>query len=239
MATPTAQQYLSVLRTYLGVTESPLGSNRTRVGVEYGWNGVPWCAQTVSVALRRSGLTNWWSASTDQMEAWARAGRNGARWISRLSTPRPGDIAVWDWKRDGTANHVSTIESVRADGMLITIGGNESNRCQRAVRSKSGLRGYIRLPFRIPVTTAPKPPTTNVVHPTLRLGSTGAAVKELQTKLNKVVGSRLVVDGQFGEKTKTAVINLQRFFKLVADGIVGPKTWGILDYTYAMKMAGA
>lgn len=231
----TAQQFLTAMRGYLGVTESPLGSNRTRVGVEFGWNGVPWCAQTISVAARRVRMS-WWSASTDQMEAWARAGRNGARWLSRTATPRPGDIAVWDWRGDGTANHVSVVESTRADGKLVTIGGNESNRCQRAVRSKSGLRGYIRLPFTLPAPAPlPKPPTTGVNHPVLVLGSRGIAVKELQTKLNKATGSRLVVDGVFGQKTKDKVVAFQRYFGASGDGIVGPKTWALLDYIYALK----
>lgn len=234
----TAQQYLNVLRSFIGITESPLGSNRSQIGVWYGWNGVPWCAETVSVAAKRVGV-NWWSASTDQMEAWARAGRNGARWLPSGSIPRPGDIAVWDWKRDGTANHVSTVEVAHADGRITTIGGNESNRVQRAVRSRSGLRGFIRLPFTAVLSPtpvpAPAPPTGSVSHPTLQYGSTGIAVKELQWKLNATTGSKLLGNGIFDSATKTAVINFQRFFNLTADGIVGPKTWSVLDYIYDLK----
>lgn len=165
MTAPTVSQFLTAMRSFLGVIESPYGSNRTRVGFEFGWNGVAWCAQTISVACHKAGWgQTFWSASTDIWELNAKNGINGAKWISASTTPKPGDIAVWDYKRDGTANHVSAVESVRSDGMLITIGGNESNRCQRAVRSKTALRGYVRLPFRVVVavpnpTPAPKPVT--------------------------------------------------------------------------------
>lgn len=72
-------------------------------------------------------------------------------------------------------------------------------------------------------------------HPVLREGSTGTAVKVLQWELNVTTGSRLSGDGNFGPATKTAVMNFQRFFKLPADGIVGSKTWGVLDYVYALR----
>lgn len=54
---------------------------------------------------------------------------------------------------------------------------------------------------------------------TIKLGSTGSAVKTLQNKLN------IRVDGVFGEYTKRAVIEFQAKNNLTADGIVGPNTW--------------
>ncbi|MBD0261451.1 MAG: peptidoglycan-binding protein [Tolypothrix sp. Co-bin9] len=61
----------------------------------------------------------------------------------------------------------------------------------------------------------------------LRQGDSGSAVAELQRLLN-AKGATLVVDGIFGTGTQTAVINFQRSNKLVADGIVGAKTWAAL-----------
>lgn len=39
------------------------------------------------------------------------------------------------------------------------------------------------------------------------------------------------IDGYFGQKTKSAVLEAQSFFKIVQDGIVGNETWGkLLEY---------
>lgn len=54
---------------------------------------------------------------------------------------------------------------------------------------------------------------------TVKLGSRGADVKTLQTKLN------LSADGIFGPITEEAVKEFQKANGLTVDGIVGPKTW--------------
>ena len=59
--------------------------------------------------------------------------------------------------------------------------------------------------------------------PTLRRGDSGAAVKQLQQKLN------IEVDGYFGPDTEAAVTHFQKRRGLVADGIVGGYTWDELD----------
>lgn len=69
-------------------------------------------------------------------------------------------------------------------------------------------------------------------YPTLRKGSKGPYVKELQTILNYGYGAHLVVDGIFGSLTEIAVISFQKMKGLVADGIVGPKTWAELKREY-------
>jgi peptidoglycan hydrolase-like protein with peptidoglycan-binding domain len=67
----------------------------------------------------------------------------------------------------------------------------------------------------------------------LRFGSTGAAVVELQHRLNATRGPSdvpLVADGIFGQKTLAAVkrFQLQGHPVLIADGIAGPLTRGKL-----------
>lgn len=62
------------------------------------------------------------------------------------------------------------------------------------------------------------------IQPTLKIGSKGPDVKELQQLLNSK-GYSLIVDGDFGPSTQAAVKNFQRANGLTDDGIVGPKTW--------------
>jgi hypothetical protein len=64
--------------------------------------------------------------------------------------------------------------------------------------------------------------------PMLRVGSTGDAVRQAQELLVRH-GATLVPDGQFGPRTKRAVIDLQRSAGLTPDGIVGPRTWRALE----------
>lgn len=69
-----------------------------------------------------------------------------------------------------------------------------------------------------------------VTHKTVRYGSKGGTVKELQQKLNDSGASPpLVVDGIFGPKTRAATVTFQKSQSLEPDGIVGPLTWGALD----------
>lgn len=58
---------------------------------------------------------------------------------------------------------------------------------------------------------------------TLKMGSTGAAVTELQEKLN-ILGYGLSVDGSFGSATDAAVRDFQSKNGLTVDGIVGSAT---------------
>ena len=57
---------------------------------------------------------------------------------------------------------------------------------------------------------------------TLKKGSQGEAVKQIQRKLG------LKDDGDFGQKTHDAVAAWQKANGLLDDGIVGPKTWAMM-----------
>jgi murein L,D-transpeptidase YcbB/YkuD len=51
----------------------------------------------------------------------------------------------------------------------------------------------------------------------------------LQGVLRRKAAQPVAVDGDFGQSTDGAVRNLQRFFGLQVDGVVGPKTWAVVD----------
>jgi peptidoglycan hydrolase-like protein with peptidoglycan-binding domain len=66
-------------------------------------------------------------------------------------------------------------------------------------------------------------------HPTIKKGSTGAAVKLAQKRLVMRWYDPGPIDGLFGAKTEKAVKYYQGDRLLANDGIVGPKTWARLD----------
>lgn len=64
--------------------------------------------------------------------------------------------------------------------------------------------------------------------PLLRRGDVGVAVRILQLLLLNG-GNAVGVDGVFGDRTEYAVKGFQTREKLLADGIVGRKTWYALS----------
>lgn len=99
---------------------------------------------------------------------------------------------------------------VEIDGWL----GPESTAALKSFQSKSGL-----------VADGQAGPLTwpKLVY-SLKQGADGNHVKALQTALNKR-SAGLVLDGDFGSVTNTAVRNFQSVNRLVVDGHAGPVTW--------------
>lgn len=78
-------------------------------------------------------------------------------------------------------------------------------------------------------------PDAGTTHPTIKLGSKGPAVEELQQKLNTVPAKEVSIyvtpHGKFDKTTRIAVQEFQRTRKppLPAQGVVGKGTWAALD----------
>ena len=70
-----------------------------------------------------------------------------------------------------------------------------------------------------PVVVKAEPAPVTPAQPVLKVGSKGAAVKQLQAKL------KITADGVFGPKTKAAVVAFQKKHGLPGDGIVAASTW--------------
>jgi peptidoglycan hydrolase-like protein with peptidoglycan-binding domain len=71
----------------------------------------------------------------------------------------------------------------------------------------------------------PAPVKTHLPLPTgiIRQGNKGDNVKQLQTALNSI-GYPCTADGDFGPKTKAALVAFQKNVSISADGIYGPTT---------------
>ncbi len=65
--------------------------------------------------------------------------------------------------------------------------------------------------------------------PVLSQGSKGKTVSTLQGLLKTTKDYKGAVDGEFGSQTKTAVQAFQKRSGLVADGVVGDRTWYALS----------
>lgn len=63
--------------------------------------------------------------------------------------------------------------------------------------------------------------------PQLQQGDSGDAVILMQ-KLLRYLGKKLAVTGSFNDETRNRVTEFQRTNRLVADGVVGDRTWSEL-----------
>ena len=71
----------------------------------------------------------------------------------------------------------------------------------------------------------------------IKEGDEGENVLKIQKQLNAIANAnnsitRVVEDGVFGEDTKNAVEDFQKYYGLEADGIVGRQTWGAIQQVY-------
>jgi hypothetical protein len=162
-----------------------------------------------------------------------------------FGAPQPGD-QIFFWPTDRTdpnvVQHTGLVE--RSDSKKVyTIEGNSSN----GVRRRSYDLNYVRIAgygrprwdsefgAAIPVEGTVKPYEPADDYPTLRKGSNGDSVSQVQRILKKL-GYDLGaygpagdgIDGDFGKKTDEAVRKLQKEYGLTVDGVVGPKTWAVL-----------
>jgi peptidoglycan hydrolase-like protein with peptidoglycan-binding domain len=92
-------------------------------------------------------------------------------------------------------------------------------------------------------------PTSSIAHaasinacpPTQSQGASNTWVQVIQFKLNNyhLGGTPVAVDGVFGPKTKAAVVDLQNAFGISGGGgVVGTRTWSVLDFCPGWNQAG-
>ncbi|MGI5525985.1 peptidoglycan-binding protein [Streptomyces syringium] len=83
----------------------------------------------------------------------------------------------------------------------------------------------------IVTTTDSQPCNFTINRPTLKLGSSGEAVKQAQCYLNlSMQGDKLLEDGSFGPVTEAATKRFQKCAEITVDGIVAAQTWSFLTF---------
>lgn len=91
--------------------------------------------------------------------------------------------------------------------------------------AKYGYHTKLRAAYRRQNASDPRTPPTSGM---LRLGSNGKGVREVQSLLSRA-GWSLKIDGDFGPRTKQAVMEFQRANGTSIDGVVGPETMRLLS----------
>ena len=137
---------LEIARGELGNTENPAGSNRTKYGAWYGWNGQPWCMMFVQWCFAQAGRPlPHRTASCGDLLSWYRKYQPECI----VTAPRPRDIVIYTFWHTGilesaAASAVTAIEGNTSPGEA----GSQDNGggVYRRTRSKALVKAYIR-PF--------------------------------------------------------------------------------------------
>ncbi len=156
--------------------------------------------------------------------------------VNRVSTASAARSSTPTLKQGSKGASVKTLQQkLKNAGYNVAVDGDFGPKTAAAVKKYQAAHGLVADGVVGPKTWAklnaaatPKPPSTPASTPTLKQGASGAAVKNLQTRL-RAHGYNVSVDGAFGPATASAVKQFQSSKGLTADGIVGPKTWQALN----------
>lgn len=140
-----------------------------------------------------------------------------ANWIRRGLIKEMPDCVCCVFRKKGN--------SMKHTGMH--VGGGTVIDCSTGV-SSVGMRGWTHYGIPAGLYEEGEIPM-DIVKPVLRKGDRGDEVKDLQERLNALGYDCGNVDGVFGTRTKNAVVRFQTDNGLDPDGIVGGKTWAVLD----------
>lgn len=217
----TSAALLDVAMKHEGIKEWPGAQHNPAIlqmgrlaGINwYTRDEIPWCAVFVNAMLAMIGVPGTNSAMARSFMHWGEP--------VPVNNIRPGDILVFPRDSAGPdAGHVNIVQRVEGANVYC-IGGNQSDMvCVRVYRIGDILPNGVRRWDGSGISAN---------RPTLRQGSKGVFVKSLQDQLAELNYFSGKVDGDFGPLTKTAVMALQSDNGLTSDGIVGPRTWAMLD----------
>ncbi|WP_129337111.1 peptidoglycan-binding protein [Cellulomonas endophytica] len=241
----TADAVVAAAASQIGYFVRPGGV--TKFGSWYGLPQGQWCAMFVSWSANEAGALDIIPkhAYTPSGVAWFQA---RGRWHGGPAGIRRGDVLYFDFPGGPRrVSHVGLVESVAADGSVLTIEGNTAGpggeqrnggACLRK-RRRSWIVGYGRPDYAGGGGAPVQAQGVSADH--LARGHRGAAVSELQRRL-AALGHDLGpagADGDLGARTEAALVAFQRSAGLEADGVYGPRTRAALEAATSAAAAPA
>lgn len=220
------EKVIAGAKSYIGVKESPANSNNVEFNTWYYGRPVsgasyPWCAVFVSYVFDKfaKGLVK-------KTASCAEMGNEFKKNNMFFKNPEVGDIVFFKFSTNKRwTNHVGIVVEVKTPNSFVTVEGNTSctsndNGGSVMVRSRtmSNVVGFGRPAY-------DKESKTFNVPKTVKKGSVGITVRNLQALLSNKGYDPGPIDGEFGEKTRSALVKFQTNNGLTPDGICGPLSW--------------
>jgi hypothetical protein len=127
--TPLREKALKTAISQLGISESPMGSNRCKFSAWYGFVG-PWCAMFVTFCYDTNGSKAFVRGSRFAYVGYiTAAARAGGRGLAIVRDPKPGDLVCFgDY-------HVGIFEGWTTNGYR-SIEGNYGDKVQRVTHAR-------------------------------------------------------------------------------------------------------
>jgi hypothetical protein len=120
------EKIILVAEKEIGYTENPPGTNKTKYGKWFGFDGVAWCGMFVSWCYYHAGFS---LGNIGFSKGFAGCGTayDHFRKTGQLTlTPVAGDIVLLDWNGDGRYDHTCIFVKKISDTTFESIEGNTS-----------------------------------------------------------------------------------------------------------------
>ena len=235
------RKIIEVATAEIGTVETPKNSNSTKYGIWYGLDKVAWCATFVSWVYHHAGVPlglvdkpKGYQYCPSAYNFWKRNRRF-------TDTPKAGDIVLFDFANKNSSDHTGIFVKMNDDGKTFeTIEGNTSSSTSGS-QSNGGMvcrkTRYISqvMAFVVPDVLVEGIPVS--LRPVLcKKGDMGSFVSGIQKMLYDLKYD-VVVDGDFGTKTETAIKKFQKENSLPVTGYITDNDEGALREALAPKPA--
>lgn len=203
-------QHRQILTLYRMISPRPRGYNPTEKDA--------WCAIFVCAVAWGLGFRSWpWECSVPRIMAKAKI--DGIWREGWTVPPKPGMWCIYDWKNNGTADHIGAVVRVVGDEVIVAEGNYGDTVKLRRFRIGDGeVEGFVDVPYG-ELVEAPAAPEK-----ALRPGDVGGEVKSLQAFLAGAGYYEGDLSGDYDNATTVAVMGFQAGNGLDVDGKAGPKT---------------
>ncbi len=122
------EKIINIANQELWYSENPPGSNQTKYGKWFGFDGVAWCGMFVSwvyyhagYPLGNIGFSKGYAGCGTAYDHFKKTGE-----IVSYENAQPGDIILFDWNRDSRFDHTGILVSKVDGDHFKTIEGNTS-----------------------------------------------------------------------------------------------------------------
>ncbi len=203
-------------------------NNHTKYGE---WFGVQdeWCNIFVSWLANQIGILDTLIPKQAYVPNTVKWYKDKGLFKAKGYNPNTGDIIFFDYNSNGTSDHIGIVEKCENEN-IYTIEGNKSQMVKRCMYNVNnpGIYGFGLVQYS---QEENKNVSNEITYSTIQKGSKGNLVRIGQEKLiaKKYSCGPDGADGDFGDNTEAATKQLQRDAGLVVDGIIGVKTWAVLN----------